>query len=244
MATLVRLNKFIADHGVASRRKADELIETGEVTVNGQVAQVGMRIDPTKDSVVVSKTELTQLDQADLEYWVVYKPRGYVSTVRDPNNRPSVVSLVRSKQRVYPVGRLDIESEGLILLTNDGEMTNLLTHPRYHAAKMYHVWVTGEVTDSKLNKLRRGVRLNDGPTAPCEIISTMLRARKAALTITLYEGRSRQIRRMMPQVDLEVTKLKRVGIGPIQLGNLRVGESRKLTQSEIDQLRSETKQKT
>lgn len=243
MVKSVRLNKYIADHGIASRRKADEMIAAGEVLVNGEVAQVGLRIDPANDTISVGKTELTQLDKADLEYWVVYKPRGYVSTVRDPNNRPSVVSLVRSKQRLYPVGRLDIESEGLILLTNDGEMTNILTHPRYHAAKMYHVWVTGEVTESKLNKLRRGVRLNDGPTAPCDIVSSMLRTRKAALTITLYEGRSRQIRRMMPQVDLEVTKLKRVGIGPVQLGSLRVGESRKLTQSEIDQLRSETKAK-
>lgn len=244
MALAVRLNKYLADHGVDSRRKVDELIAAGQVVVNGQQAQVGQRINPDTDTVQVGKTEIKPLTKADLEYWVVYKPRGYVSSVRDPSNRPSVVSLVRSKQRLYPVGRLDIESEGLLLLTNDGEMTNVLTHPRYHVAKTYHVWVTGEITESKLNKLRRGVRLNDGPTAPCDIVSTMLRTRKAALTITLYEGRSRQIRRMMPQVDLEVTKLKRVGIGPVQLGSLRVGESRPLTQSEIEQLRSVTLAKT
>lgn len=244
MATTVRLNKYLADHGIASRRKADELIAEGQVMVNGQMAQVGQRIDSAVDTVVVGKTELTPLSQADLEYWVVYKPRGYVSTVKDPDNRPSVISLVHSKQRLYPVGRLDIESEGLLLLTNDGELTNTLTHPRYHIAKTYHVWVTGEVTEAKLNKLRSGVRLSDGPTAPCEIVSTMLRTRKAALTITLYEGRSRQIRRMMPQVDLEVTKLKRVGIGPVHIGSLRVGESRRLTQAEIDQLRGVVRAKT
>lgn len=235
---LVRLNKYLADCGVASRRKVDELIIAGVVLVNDQLAEVGQRVEPSVDVIQVNGKSISQPKPEDLEYWVVYKPRGYVSTVRDPDNRPSVVSLVHSKQRLYPVGRLDIESEGLVLLTNDGVLTNVLTHPRYHAAKTYHVWVTGEITERKLNKLRRGVRLNDGMTAPCEIVSTMLRTRKAALTITLYEGRSRQIRRMMPCVDLEVTKLKRVGIGPVQLGSLRVGESRKLTQAEVDQLRA------
>lgn len=242
MAELVRLNKYLADHGVASRRKADELLLTGQVVVNGVTAQVGQRIDPSRDIISVAGVELRPLSVSDFEYWVVYKPRGYVSTVRDPDNRPSVVSLVRSKQRLYPVGRLDIESEGLLLLTNDGELTNKLTHPRYHIAKTYHVWVTGAVTEAKLNKLRRGVRLSDGTTAPCEIVSTMLRTRKAALTITLYEGRSRQIRRMMPQVELEVTKLKRVGIGPVQLGSLRVGEARKLSLDEVALLKTSASQ--
>ncbi len=231
-AVKIRLNKYLADLGVTSRRKADELIVEGRILVNEKVAVVGQLV-AFEDEIQFDGKKLNHQTDVPLEYWIVNKPRGYVSTVTDPERRPTAVSLIKSKQRLYPVGRLDIESEGMLLLTNDGELTNLLTHPRYHVPKTYHVWVTGEVTPRKLNKLRNGVKLTDGLTAPTDIVSTMLRSRKAALTITLYEGRSRQIRRMMPQVDLEVAKLKRVAIGQIQLGGLRVGESRMLNSTEV-----------
>lgn len=237
-ANLIRLNKYLADLGIASRRKADELITAGEVMVNGLVAVMGQRVDPARTEITVRGKSVTITNAAELEYWAVYKPRGYVSTVTDPEKRPVAVSLVKSKARLFPVGRLDIESEGLLLLTNDGELTNVLTHPRYHVPKTYHVWVTGEVKESKLNKLRRGVKLSDGMTAPCEVVSTMLRPRKAALTITLFEGRSRQIRRMMPAIDLEVNKLVRIALGPISLGAMRVGQARRLTPEEVAALYS------
>ncbi len=236
ISMIVRLNKYLADLGVASRRKVDAMISEGKITVNGQLAVMGQRVDPTSTEILVNGKSVTATSAAELEYWAVYKPRGYVSTVTDPDHRPVAVKLVRSKQRLFPVGRLDIDSEGLLLLTNDGELTNLLTHPRYHVPKTYHVWVTGEVKESKLNKLRRGVKLSDGITAPCEINSTMLRTRKAALTITLFEGRSRQIRRMMPKVDLEVNKLVRIALGPISLGAMRVGQARLLTPTEVSAL--------
>jgi 23S rRNA pseudouridine2605 synthase len=222
----VRLAKYLAHSGVASRRAAEELVRAGRVSVSGAVVT-----DPARD---VDDTSGVELDGRAVapeprEVWAVHKPAGVISTAKEPGRRRAVTELVRSEQRLYPVGRLDADSTGLILLTNDGELANRLTHPRYGVAKTYEVELSRPPAEGDLERLRRGVELEDGPTAPAEVS----RGGERRIEITIREGRKRQVRRMAEAVGNQVTALRRVRIGPLELGSLPEGASRRLGEAEV-----------
>jgi 23S rRNA pseudouridine2605 synthase len=238
----MRINKYLASIGIAARRKIDALVTEGKVTVNGQPATLGQDINPETDKILINNkpVKLTP-ESTQLQYFLFYKPVGVVSTVSDPEGRPTVMKYFKHiKARVYPVGRLDQESEGLMLVTNDGALAQLLSHPKHHMSKTYLVWVSGELTPRKLDMLQSGVRLKDGLTMPCEVEPTRLDTRRWSLLLTLREGRNRQIRRMLPHVELEVLKLKRIKFGPLSLGPLKPGESRPLSSLELSLLQKQT----
>ncbi len=233
----IRINKYLASIGVGSRRQIDKLISKGLVEVNGtRLEELGTKIDPEKDKITIEGEEIQYEDP--LTYLVLNKPKGVVSTTSDEMGRESVIDLVESSRRLYPVGRLDQDSEGLILLTNDGELTHKLTHPKFHIEKVYLVEVVGDTSEKILDKLRKGVRLKDGVTAPAKVSVEKNSGKRSILRFIITEGKNRQIRRMCGAVDLEVLSLKRISIGPIELGDLKLGKSRKLTEEEIKQLKS------
>jgi 23S rRNA pseudouridine2605 synthase len=226
----VRLAKFLAHGGIASRRRAEELIAKGLVTVRGEVVTDPARdVDETDDVRVNGSPVLTEAR----EVWVVNKPAGVVSTAREPGGRRAVVELVETNARLYPVGRLDADTTGLLLLTNDGELANLLTHPRYEVAKAYRARLRTPIAERDLERLRRGVELEDGPTAPTQV----RRLGERELEIVLREGRNRQVRRMVEAVGNRVVALHRVKFGPLELGALAEGQARRLSAAEIDRLR-------
>jgi 23S rRNA pseudouridine2605 synthase len=222
----VRLAKYLAHAGVASRRAAEELIAAGKVRVGGKVVT-----DPARDVDEHSGVEVNGAAVAPepTEVWAVNKPAGVVSTAREPGSRRAVTELVDSERRLYPVGRLDAESTGLLLLTNDGELANRLTHPRYGVPKTYRVRLERSPSESDLDRLARGVRLDDGPTAPAEVT----RVGEREIEITIREGRKRQVRRMVETVGNQVQALKRTRIGQLELGELRRGEARRLEPGEV-----------
>lgn len=223
--------------GVASRRAAEALIRAGRVSVNGRtVTELGVRADPRHDRIAVDGRPIRP-PQPHV-HLAFHKPVGVVTTLDDPEARASIADFVRRlKQRVFPVGRLDVQSSGLLLLTNDGELALRLTHPRYHVAKTYRVKVHGRPEERVLNRLRDGVRLDDGVTAPAEVRVLEEVGRKTWLEVTIGEGRNRQIRRMCEAVGLPVDKLQRVRIGPLKLGNLPPGHWRPLADAELAALR-------
>lgn len=229
----MRLAKFLAHGGVASRRGAEEIVRNGRVTVNGEVVTDPARDVGESDEVRVGG-ELVGAEAR--EVWAVHKPAGVVSTAKEPGGRKAVVELVDSGARLYPVGRLDVDSTGLLLLTNDGELANRLTHPRYEVAKTYEVELRRPPSEEELRKLARGVELEDGPTAPAQV----RRQGERGIEVVLREGRKRQVRRMAEAVGNEVVALRRVRIGPIALGDLPPGSSRPLTPKEISLLRDST----
>ncbi len=235
---MVRLNKYLASCGVASRRACDRLISLGRVTVNGRaVTAVGTCIDELHDEVAVDGRVVKPSPRK--VYIMLHKPRGYVSTVRDTRGRPKVVDLVPNSLRVFPVGRLDIDTEGLLLLTNDGEVTNRLLHPRFKVAKTYLAVVDREVREKELAKLRAGVALSDGMTSPCEArIVGEREPRGRVVELTIREGRKRQVRRMLAAVGLRVLLLRRVRFRPLHLGDLEPGKWRHLSPEEIALLRA------
>jgi len=225
----VRLAKFLAHSGIASRRKAEALIAAGRVTVGGEVVT-----DPARDvdegsGVAVDGEAIAPEPR---EVWIVNKPLDVVSTAREPGERAAVTDLVTSTRRLYPVGRLDADSTGLLLLTNDGELANRLTHPRYGVPRTYRVALRRAPSERDLNRLRRGVKLEDGPTRPARV----RRAGKRGIEITIREGRNRQVRRMAEAIGNEVLGLRRVGFGSLRLGRLAKGESRRLRAPEVDRL--------
>ena len=225
----MRLAKYLAHAGVASRRASEELIRAGRITVDGTLVT-----DPATD---VGETQRIELDGAAVnkEPRVVYmlnKPKGVVSTAQDTHDRPTVVSLVSSSKRLYPVGRLDADTTGLILLTNDGELANRLTHPRYEVPKRYVATVKGDPKDEELEKLRAGIELEDGRTAPAEV----RRPKRGTVELTLREGRKRQVRRMLDAVGYPVRELRREAIGGLELGALEPGAYRELSAAEVDAL--------
>jgi 23S rRNA pseudouridine2605 synthase len=225
----LRLAKYLAHAGVASRRAAEELIAAGRVRVGGEVVT-----DPARDVDEGSEVEVNGSPVAPepREVWAVNKPLGVVSTAREPGKRRAVTELVDSERRLYPVGRLDADSTGLILLTNDGELANRLTHPRYGVPKTYLVRLALPPAEGDLDRLREGVRLEDGPTAPAEVE----RVSERELEITIREGRKRQVRRMAEAVGNDVEGLTRTRLGSLELGYLRRGEARRLDGREIDAL--------
>ena len=226
----MRLAKFLAHSGVASRRAAEELIRAGRVRVGGDVV-TDPAIDVDESSGVAVDDE--PVAPEPLEVHMLNKPEGVVSTARDTHGRPTVVDLVPSSRRLYPVGRLDADTTGLILLTNDGELANRLMHPRYEVPRVYRARVKGRPDDTALRRLRKGVELDDGVTAPAEV----RRVAPGVLELTLHEGRKRQVRRMCEAVGHPVTELERIAFGPLRLAELRPGRHRRLTAAEVERLR-------
>jgi 23S rRNA pseudouridine2605 synthase len=228
-----RLQKVLAQLGVGSRRACEELIAAGRVTVNGEVARLGQRVDPDTDLVAIDGVPVGI--RPGLVYYALNKPAGVVSTASDPQQRPVVMGLVPDEPRVHPVGRLDADSEGLLLLTNDGDLTFHLTHPRFGVEKEYLVMVEGAPKRGALRQLRQGVVLEDGPTAPARVAQVG----PHGLRVTIHEGRNRQVRRMCDAVGHPVRRLVRTRIGPVRMGKLAPGEWRHLTTAEVRALERE-----
>ena len=222
-----RLQKVLARAGIGSRRVSEDLIEAGRVRVNGEVAVLGRRVDPDEDVVTIDGTPIGTAQ--GLAYRLLNKPRGVVATADDPQGRPTVVGLVPPEPRVVPVGRLDVDTEGLLLLTNDGQLHHRLTHPSFGVEKEYLVEVEGELTPKTLRRLRTGVELDDGVTAPAKASSPS----PNVLKLTIHEGRNRQVRRMCDAVGHPVRRLVRTRIGPVADGSLRPGSWRNLSQAEV-----------
>jgi 23S rRNA pseudouridine2605 synthase len=234
-----RLHKVLAHAGVASRRAAERMILDHRIKVNGTlVHELGTQVDPSADRIEVDGQPLPR-GAAQLHYVILNKPSGVVSTAHDPEGRPTVVDLVHARERLYPVGRLDIDSEGLVLLTDDGELTFRLTHARFGVEKEYHVLVVcPDFGERHLEQLRRGVVLEDGPARARHADLLRTTPRGALVRIVLVEGRQREVRRMLLAVGCAVDGLQRVRIGPLRLGDLQTGEHRSLQAREVAALRS------
>ncbi len=231
-----RLQKIMARAGIASRRASEKLIEQGLVTVNGQRATLGMKADPEKDRIEVKGERISSAEP--LVYIALNKPRGVISAAKSPDPRPTVLDLVNHKARLYPVGRLDIESEGLILLTNDGTLAQRLTHPRHGHEKEYSILVAQRPDEKQLTAWRNGVVLEDGyRTKPVKVRITGTKGKGAWLKVILKEGRKRQIREMGRLTGLPIVKITRTRIGSLRLGNLKPRQWRHLTPDEISELK-------
>lgn len=239
MEELIRLQKYMADCGVASRRKAEEMIAAGRVKVNGLTASVGDKINPKKDVVSVNGKKLVK--DKHYIYLMLNKPRGFVTTMSDEMDRKCVAQLVADVgKRVYPVGRLDRDSEGLLLFTNDGEFANALTHPSRHIAKVYRVSVKPAITEEQINILTSSLMIDGKKTMPADVRILNKEEDRSSLEITLFEGRNRQIRRLCEEAGLETVRLKRMSIGQLRLGSLKVGEYRYLTNDEVSLLKRQS----
>lgn len=231
----IRLQKYLSQCAVASRRKAEELILAGKVKVNGKVADIGDKVSPKKDEVTVSGKKIVM--NKKMYYIILHKPRGFVTTMEDELGRKCVAQLVKDVgARVYPVGRLDRDSEGLLIMTNDGEFANHMTHPSKHIPKTYRVTVRPNVTEDMLTQFSVGMEIDGRMTAPAEAHILEKQENRVVLEVILYEGRNRQIRKMCEAMGLEVARLKRVSIGSIKLGMLPQGKWRELTEDEVHRL--------
>ena len=231
-----RLQKFMAEAGVASRRACEELIRQGRVTVNGETASLGRSVEPEQDRVELDGKPVQKEQRRTVI--LLYKPRGVVSTSSDPEGRRTVQDYFREiPERLYNVGRLDLNSEGLLLMTNDGALANRLTHPRYGVDKTYYAVCDGRLTASEAAKLTNGIELEDGMTAPARVDAVRTTQRgDTSFLITIHEGRNRQIRRMLEAVGHRTLRLKRERFGPLSLGTLAPGEWRKLSDEEMKKL--------
>ncbi|MGN0173724.1 MAG: pseudouridine synthase [Acutalibacteraceae bacterium] len=237
----LRIQKFMSECGVCSRRKAEEMILAGKVKINGSLAKIGDKINPYKDKVTVQGKLIKR--QKEKRYIMLHKPRGFVTTMSDEMGRKDITMLTEDVgERVYPVGRLDKNSEGLLLLTNDGEFANMMAHPKTHIPKTYRVTVRPPVTDEMLNSLINGVKLDDGyVTAPAEVSVAQSEENRIVLLITIFEGKNRQIRRMCEALGIELIRLKRISIGDVRLGMLPQGKWRDLKEQEVRSLYSQAK---
>lgn len=239
----VRLQKLIAGTGLASRRKAETLIASGRVTVNGKaVTELGTKVDPERDHVKVDGKHLTSAQP--FVYVMLNKPKHVMSTLDDPGGRTTVKDFLRGVTvRVFPVGRLDFDSEGLMLLTNNGDLAQALLHPRYHVPKTYLIKVKGVLTDDDIAELERGVKLADGMTGPASVKKVRKVEANSWVEITIHEGRKHQVKRMLEAVGHPVIKLLRIKMGPLVLGDLEPGEFRFLTDREANALRAVVEQR-
>jgi len=243
---LIRLQKYISDCGIMSRRAAEREIDDGRVTVNGTVAHLGQKIDPRRDEVRIGNRKITKKRDHRYTYVLLNKPSGYLSTASDDRERKCVTELVKSAgARLYPVGRLDMHSEGLLLLTNDGELTQRMTHPSYDCSKIYHVLIRGDVSAEKLHALGQPMEIDDYTIKPVECHVVNQTDKRTIIEMTLTEGRNRQIRKMCEQVGLEIAKLRRVAIVSgecaLKLDKLRLSEWRYLTRDEVAALKGGAK---
>lgn len=242
MAEKSRLQKILSGCGIASRRAAEQMILSGRVSVNGRRASLGDSADPEKDVILVDGQRIA-MPEAKL-YLALYKPRGFVTTLHDERDRRCVAQLVEGVgERVYPIGRLDKDSEGLLLLTNDGDFANKIAHPRNHVAKTYRVTVRPGITEDQLNQMSTGIVIDGKKTAPAKVKVLEQQGERVVLEVVLYEGRNREIRKMCEAVGLEVARLKRLAIGPVRLGMLKQGTYRELTKEEIRGLVAEAGKK-
>lgn len=236
---LERLQKVLAQAGIASRRKCEEYIVAGRVTVNDEtVTTLGAKVNPDEDIVKVDGKRVRLQHKL---YIIFNKPKGVITSAKDPEGRQIVGDYLKEiKERVYPIGRLDYDTEGLLLLTNDGDFAQLLTHPSHHVPRTYHATVKGVPHGDLLDKLREGIVLEDGKTLPAEVeyVDVDPERNVAIISITLYEGKNRQVRRMFEAIRYPVQKLKRISFGDLQLGGLTRGKYRKLTGDEIEHLRA------
>jgi 23S rRNA pseudouridine2605 synthase len=242
MNPLPRLKKILSETGVASRRHAEELIREGRVTVNGRLARIGDKVDPSRDHIKVDGKLVAS--PAAKAYLMLHKPKQVVTTSEDPEGRAVVMDLVKGRvPRLFPVGRLDYDAEGILLLTNDGEMAHRLSHPSFQVRRTYWVKVKGKPAAEEIRKLSRGITLEDGPTAPCRILPRREGRENAWLEMTLREGRNRQVKRMWEKIGYPVLKLKRVSFAGLSLGNLKAGEYRHLRLAEVEKLKKLTKER-
>jgi pseudouridine synthase len=237
---MMRLNRYLAMAGIASRRKCDELILAKRVKVNGQIVnQLGQKIEEQTDEVLFDN-KIVRLPEK-FKYILLNKPAGYITTASDEYNRRTVIDLVPVKDRVFPVGRLDYETTGLLLLTNDGDLANQMIHPRYKIEKVYHVLLDKLIKPVALYHLEQGIDIDDRKTAPCKIKQIRVVDNCSLLEIRLLEGRYRQIRRMFEKYDYVVEELDRIALGPLNLSGLKRGEWRYLRQSEVNDLHDQVK---
>lgn len=235
----IRLQKYFTDCGVLSRRAAEAEIAAGRVRVNGEVAQIGTKIDPATDTVTYKGKVVEPKTERGI-YVMLNKPRGYVTTLSDDRGRKCITELIADiEERIYPVGRLDMDSDGLLLLTNDGELTNFLTHPKHEIPKIYHVKVKGKLTPEQIREIGRPIEIDGMTTKPVRVTLVSTDRDSSTLEMVLYEGRNRQIRRMCEARDVEILRLCRVAIGNITLGNLTPGKWRYLSHAQVEYLKNE-----
>ncbi len=232
-----RLQKILAEMGIASRRRAEELIEEGRVTVNGKVARLGQKAAPLRDHIKLDGKLLTRPSERKV-YYMLNKPVNVLTSLSDKEERPVVKDYLKGvRERVYPVGRLDFDSEGLLLITNDGELAHAVTHPSKKIPKTYRVKVKGVLADKELSRLRKGIRLDDGLTAPAEVKPVKILKQNSWVDITIHEGRKRQIRRMLQAVGHPAARLIRTRIDGVRLGTLKAGGLRQLSNEEVKRLK-------
>ena len=235
----VRIQKIIAESGMCSRRKAEELIDKGAVKVNGHPCKLGDKALPGKDIITVNGERVTVEKKKRLYYIMLHKPRGYVTTMSDELDRKCVTELLTGvPERVYPIGRLDKNSEGLLLFTNDGGFANDIMHPSRHIAKTYRVTVRPDISEDQLVQLASGVEIDGRKTAECNVVVLDKQVGEVVMQMTIYEGRNRQIRKMCEAVGLEVARLKRTAVGPLKLGMLKPGAWRELKPDELRAIRN------
>lgn len=231
----IRLQKHLSECGIASRRKAEELIEQGKVKINGHIASLGTKVDPKRDKVTVRGKAVVPVNEKT--YIMLNKPRGYITTMRDELGRKNVSELTADAgARLFPVGRLDRDSEGLLIMTNDGDFANKLTHPSSHVNKTYRVTVRGNAEEEQILKMKEGILLDGKKTLPCDCFVAERKADRTVLIFIIHEGRNRQIRRMCEAVGLEVIRLKRTEIAGVKLGMLPQGKWRPLNEREMRRL--------
>ena len=234
---MMRLQKYMSECGVASRRKSEELILKGEVYVNGKkITELGFQVSPN-DEIIVSGKEIRKEDK---EYYLLYKPNKTVSSVKDEKGRTTVVDLIESKSKLFPVGRLDYDTSGLLLITNDGELSNMLTHPKYEIERVYEVKIDGLIKGSEIKTLENGVIINNVKTKRCKIKLKKIdkKNKKSYLTVTLEEGKNHEVKNLFAYFDYKVLKLKRIRFAFLTLDNLKMGEYRRLSAKEIKTLKS------
>ncbi len=238
MSKTIRLDKYLASLGITSRRSAKILLNKQNITINGErVYESGIRIQPEKDIVEINNKKIKH---PALMYYMLHKPIGIISTTSDEYGRKNVTSLIKTKEKIYPIGRLDKDTSGLILLTNDGELTNKLTHPKFNIAKKYLLKIKDTPAEKQLFLLTNGVLLKDGLTKPAKIKIKKIKKDYTLLEMTISEGRNRQIRRMCEALKIQLLKLHRVQFGPLSLSSLKNGDFRKLTKEEINLLKTVT----
>lgn len=236
----VRIQKIIADSGYCSRRKAEELIKKNKVKVNGHPAHIGQTINSKDDLITIDGEKIIVERKREFTYMIMNKPRGYLTSMTDDRGRRCVTELLpdNNKKRLFPVGRLDLNTEGLLMFTDDGRFANEMMHPSHEVSKTYRVTVRPDITDEQAVKLTEGVYIDGRKTAPAEIRVKTKEKNRVVLEIVIREGRNRQIRKMCEAVGLEVARLKRTAIGPIRLGMLKPGTTRELTKEELKAIRT------
>ena len=237
-----RIQKVLSEQGIVSRRKAEEWIEQGKIKVNGRPASLGQKINPNRDVVTIDGERVYFQKSSQKYYIMLHKPRGYVTTMSDELGRKCVAELVEDvPERVYPIGRLDKDSEGMLLFTNDGDFANLIMHPSHHVSKTYRVTVRPDISDAQVIQLSTGVVIDGKKTSPAHVTVLEKVPGRVVLQVVIYEGRNRQVRKMCEAVGLEVARLKRTAIGPLKLGMLAPGKWRELRPGEIGMIRNAVK---